>query len=1005
MNSSIPDDFNYIVYKYLNIDLQEMNENQCRLHYLNHGIKENRKYKFDIPADFNYIEYKYLNNDLKDMNEDQCKLHYLNHGIIENRKYKLNVPSDFNFIEYMYLNTDLDLEEMNEIDCKFHYLNYGMKKSRKYKLNVPNDFNYIEYKYLNKDLEDMNEFECKLHYLNNGIIENRIYKLNIVQDFNYIEYMYLNSDLEEMSEFQCKLHYLDHGIKEYRKYKLDIPADFNYIEYKYLNNDLNEMNEFQCKLHYLDYGIKENRKYKFDIPYDFNYNDYKFFNNDLNDYNELECKDHYYNNGIKEFRKYGHNLLEDFDYNEYKFLNKNLDNMNKNECIEHYLKFGYNKYENYNRIYLIKLFVLYNFNNDTLNIDISTITDTQINNFKNSIKNITSISMNELEIYIMIINYYKLITKKDEDTYSLLNFDNIYNIIIKNKKEHFRYLCYRNINYIKNKKINIDYNLNNHNETVFIEFRILYNVEFNIRNICNQLPTWKHTIICGNDNYDFIKKICNDVSLKINIIRMNKNNISVDEYSQLLASSEFWNLLTGKHILIHQEDSLLFDSKYINTWLKYDYVGAPWPKDIYDYKYLVGNGGFSLRKRETMIYICKNYDINNYEIFNFTKEYMSSNNLNVTPEDCFFVKCMVDNNIGILPSYEKAQFFSTESINCLDSLGGHCFWLNDKKWINRFNIIIKQFSNIGIKYIKEYNHRYGWNNLLMTLYINDIITLYNKNNNIELIDLSEKFFMWKNNRISRKWVGIVHITPYTPKYLNNLNINELFHNINFNDAMKYCVKLITLSNYLKIYIKNNINNNIKINKINHPIKKVTKFFSIDEYLNNDNKYIIHIGQRLRIFKTFFNLKFTTHNKLLISNNIDNLLNNLNKEMKIRLKSYEELSSYLSNYNIIYKNLNNNDYDDLIIKNIIFIHLYDSSANNILIEAIIHKTPIIINKNPAIIEYLGIDYPLYYSDISELNDDFINNNKIIYAYNYLDKYDTSKFMYKNFCEELLENMNE
>jgi len=265
--------------------------------------------------------------------------------------------------------------------------------------------------------------------------------------------------------------------------------------------------------------------------------------------------------------------------------------------------------------------------------------------------------------------------------------------------------------------------------------------------------------------------------------------------------------------------------------------------------------------------------------------------------------------------------------------------------------------------------------------------------------------MWKNNRISRKWVGIVHITPYTPKYLNNLNINELFHNINFNDAMKYCVKLITLSNYLKIYIKNNINNNIKINKINHPIKKVTKFFSIDEYLNNDNKYIIHIGQRLRIFKTFFNLKFTTHNKLLISNNIDNLLNNLNKEMKIRLKSYEELSSYLSNYNIIYKNLNNNDYDDLIIKNIIFIHLYDSSANNILIEAIIHKTPIIINKNPAIIEYLGIDYPLYYSDISELNDDFINNNKIIYAYNYLDKYDTSKFMYKNFCEELLENMNE
>jgi hypothetical protein len=56
-----------------------------------------------------------------------------------------------------------------------------------------------------------------------------------------------------------------------------------------------------------------------------------------------------------------------------------------------------------------------------------------------------------------------------------------------------------------------------------------------------------------------------------------------------------------------------------------------------------------------------------------------------------------------------------------------------------------------------------------------------------------------------------------------------------------------LSDYLKKYITNNINNNIEIIKIYHPIKNVQKHFSLDDYLNNDTKCIIQIGQQLRIF--------------------------------------------------------------------------------------------------------------------------------------------------------------
>ena len=56
----------------------------------------------------------------------------------------------------------------------------------------------------------------------------------------------------------------------------------------------------------------------------------------------------------------------------------------------------------------------------------------------------------------------------------------------------------------------------------------------------------------------------------------------------------------GKYILIYQEDSLIF-SKFNNNFLKYYYIGAPFfNKDI-------GNGGFSLRNKDIMISICKNF--------------------------------------------------------------------------------------------------------------------------------------------------------------------------------------------------------------------------------------------------------------------------------------------------------------------------------------------------------------------------------------------------------------
>jgi hypothetical protein len=73
---------------YKQIHNLNMSIQSCVQHYLQHGIKENRIYKFDnLPNDFNYINYIKINHDLIGYSQLQATSHYLQHGIKEKRKY------------------------------------------------------------------------------------------------------------------------------------------------------------------------------------------------------------------------------------------------------------------------------------------------------------------------------------------------------------------------------------------------------------------------------------------------------------------------------------------------------------------------------------------------------------------------------------------------------------------------------------------------------------------------------------------------------------------------------------------------------------------------------------------------------------------------------------------------------------------------------------------------------------------------------------------------------
>ena len=88
-------------------------------------------------------------------------------------------------------------------------------------------------------------------------------------------------------------------------------------------------------------------------------------------------------------------------------------------------------------------------------------------------------------------------------------------------------------------------------------------------------------------------------------------------------------------------------------------------------------------------------------------------------------------------------------------------------------------------------------------------------------------------------------------------------------------------------------------------------------------------------------------------------------------------------------LSNDEYDEILSKNIVYLNLYDSSANNTIIECIARGTPLLVNKLPAVVEYLGEDYPFYFSDDKEAEYKLNDLNLIRKTHEYLCTFDNRK----------------
>lgn len=334
-------------------------------------------------------------------------------------------------------------------------------------------------------------------------------------------------------------------------------------------------------------------------------------------------------------------------------------------------------------------------------------------------------------------------------------------------------------------------------------------------------------------------------------------------------------------------------------------------------------------------------------------------------------------------------------------------------------------------------HRFGW-----AYVVNAIKEHINYDHNLifdTILDVTEIYHY-------RPWIGIIHHT-FNKQFSNNCA--ELFSKRQFIRSLSVCKGLITLSNNLKDDIVEQLLKlriNVPVYCILHPTS-----FNVPRFrITNFKDKIVHIGAWYRNSFSFYALQVKYPKFLLHGPKMDYIvpkknttiqqsitqqqlppINTQNNRYNRFCRPYTNATNYgtmaipvnTSNggfcnlqRNTFYDNmekyvhscldsvtiidqLNNNEYDQLLSESIVFLHLIDASAVNTVIECIVRNTPLIINRHPALEEYLGIDYPGFYTDLREAA--YIINSKwrVIGIYIFLMNLDKTHIRIETFIKNL------
>jgi hypothetical protein len=246
------------------------------------------------------------------------------------------------------------------------------------------------------------------------------------------------------------------------------------------------------------------------------------------------------------------------------------------------------------------------------------------------------------------------------------------------------------------------------------------------------------------------------------------------------------------------------------------------------------------------------------------------------------------------------------------------------------------------------HHRSGWAFCLQTL------QELHRNDGIIFVGCIEGLA----RPITKPWTGFFHYPPKNgaAKFLKE----EIWK-----QSAQSCIGLFCLSKHLGDFLKEQTQ--VPVENVYYATPTPRYKFSWNQF--NSAKKLVLIGGFLRNTKGINKLNSPYPKFLLEGSDVD----------------YSEIKTNESVGRI--PRLSNDDYDQLLASSLVFLPLFDVSANTTIVECIVRNTPVLTNRLPASEEYLGKDYPLFYQTLEEASDK-LEPSLVYETHKYLSRMDKS-----------------
>jgi len=188
--------------------------------------------------------------------------------------------------------------------------------------------------------------------------------------------------------------------------------------------------------------------------------------------------------------------------------------------------------------------------------------------------------------------------------------------------------------------------------------------------------------------------------------------------------------------------------------------------------------------------------------------------------------------------------------------------------------------------------------------------------------------------------------------------------------------------------------------VKHPTEFPETQFSMERYRAQAPRKLVQVGWYLRNIRAIYQVPASPGiEKIHLfpqAGWIKRALRRVDKHSPFRGRDqYEPVT--------VHDRLPDEQYDDLLAQSVVFMELFGSSANNAVVEAMARCTPLCINRHPAVVEYLGAAYPLFYDNIGEVPA-LLTDDNVELAHEYLKSLDRTELSVTHFVTAIQDFLN-